>query len=206
MINPVASTIKTLLTIVAIATIGLLFNAQFQMKSDIAHYIALAEQFKLDAETATAYSDSLNAHIIEQELRANEAIRRAARLSSEVTQLRNQASSFSTQALLARAEITDAAEIVRIVLPLQDSVIRTQEQVILKQDEQIGELNYAIVEKNSTIELLTLSRDSLQTVLSKAPDAPRDPNKLFGMKLPSRTTTAIMSFITGVVVTVVVLH
>jgi hypothetical protein len=197
---------KTIVTIILVATVGLLLSAQFQMKSDIAHYIQLAEHFKSQAEAATAYADSLNLQIVEQERRANEAVRRAEVLGNEATQLRNRAANFNAQAALARAEITDAAEIVRIVLPIQDSIIRTQELVISTQDEQINELTVALSEKNSTIELLTMSRDSLRAVLLTAPDVPRDPNKLFGVKLPSRTTTAVLSFITGVVVAVVVVN
>jgi hypothetical protein len=200
------SSIKLVLSIAAIAVIGVLFNAQFQMKSDIAHYIELAEQFKLEADAANKYADSLNIHISEQEERANAAIARAARLSREVRDLKTQADAFSTQVLLARAELTDPVDIVRIVIPLQDSIIKTQDEIINTQGMQIGELTYAITEKNSTIELLTISRDSLQTILRNAPSAPRDPNKLFGIKLPSRTTTAVVSFITGIIVTVVVLN
>jgi hypothetical protein len=200
------SSAKIVLSIVAVAFIGLLLNAQFQMKSDIAHYIELAEQFKLEAEAANKYADSLNIHILEQEERANAAIARAARLSREVQGLKADVNVFSAQALLARAELTEPIDIIRVVIPLQDSIIKKQDEIITTQGIQIGELNYAITEKNSTIELLTMSRDSLQTILRNPPPVPRDPNKLFGIKLPSRTTTAVVSFITGIIVTVVVLN
>jgi hypothetical protein len=63
----------------------------------------------------------------------------------------------------------------RVIIPKQDSLINEQSVVISKQVNAIENLNSAIVNKDSTITLLTLSRDSLQRVVKNIPTPPKPP-------------------------------
>jgi len=71
--------------------------------------------------------------------------------------------------------ITDSTEMARLIIPKQDSIISQQTVTISSQVTAIENLNNAIVNKDSTITLLTLSRDSLQRVVKNIPTPPKPP-------------------------------
>ena len=101
--------------------------------------------------------------------------------------------------------ITDTLQLAREILPLKDSIITKQETTITTQDKKITELESALKSKDTAIALLTLSRDSLQTVIKNIPPAPKNPNRMFGIKLPSRKASFVVGVVAGVVIGGVVL-
>ena len=91
------------------------------------------------------------------------------------------------------------------IIQLQDSIIVHKDQIIAVKDETIDELDTIIRRKDINIMFLTSSVDSLQTVIRTMPEFPIESNKYFGfIPKPSRTTTAAVSFLGGVIVTLLV--
>ena len=90
-------------------------------------------------------------------------------------------------------------------MPIIGVHTKEQENTINTQDTQIGQLNKALNSKDNVINLLTLSRDSLQKVVINIPQAPKNPNKMFGIPLPSRKVMLVTGFIAGVVTTATVM-
>jgi len=101
--------------------------------------------------------------------------------------------------------VTDSLSHMTSIISLQDSIIEQQENTIDTQDAQIGQLNKALQNKDNAIFLLTTSRDSLQKVVLNIPPAPKNPNKMFGIPLPSRKVMAVTGFIAGAITTSVLL-
>lgn len=193
--------------IIGIAIAAMFVLAQFNQKQDqLDIYIEQAKQFKADAEAASAFADSLQAEVEQNELEAAEAQARADELASTVVSLRAQTNELRNRRDEIRSAIVDGdtitLEIAKELIPVQDSIIDQQEETIETQANQITELNTVIERKDLSIHFLTTSVDSLQTVISNIPPPPSNPNKLFGfIKLPSRKTVAIVSFTAGIVTT-----
>lgn len=96
-------------------------------------------------------------------------------------------------------EITDTAQIIVI----KDGIISTLKADIKKADEIIKDkdkvISIAETQKQQLQKQVTLvieQRDKLQIVVDGLPKTPRDPNKFFGIPLPSRK----LSFVVGAVV------
>ena len=176
-------------------------------KSDDAmdKYISDYKKFQAQADSASRFADSLavEINIAENEARAAEG--RASIYKKQVVETRNETMSMVSRAQELSETITDTLELARAILPLKDSIITKQETTISTQDKQISELESALKSKDTAIALLTLSRDSLQTVVKNIPPAPKNPNRMFGFKLPSRKTTFVVGVVAGVVLGGVVL-
>lgn len=199
-----SSNIKYLLA--AAITIWLVFlYADGKGKDAMADYIQKYNQFQQQADSAVKFADSLKTQIAIEENEARAAQARAESLSQDVKILKNKTSSLRTHVDTLRLTITDSTELARTIIPLQDSIIAHQDSTIKTQDAQILEIQTALTRKDTAISLLTVSRDSLQKVVLNIPSAPKNPNKMFGIPLPSRKVMAVTGFIVGVVTTVVVL-
>ena len=168
-------------------------------------YISEYKKFQAQADSASKFADSLAQEVVIAENEARAAQSRAVVYSRQATELKNETLNLMDRAQMLTETITDTLTLARELLPIKDSIITKQETTITTQDKQIQELESALKSKDTAISLLTLSRDSLQTVVNNIPPAPKNPNRMFGIKLPSRKTTFIIGAVAGVVIGGVVL-
>jgi len=168
-------------------------------------YISEYKKFQAQADSATKFADSLAQEIVIADNEARAAQSRANVYSKQVVSLKNETSSLKDRAQELTETITDTLELARQILPLKDSIITTQETTITTQDKQIQELETAILKKDDALKLALLRGDSLQTVVNNIPPAPKNPNRMFGIKLPSRKTSFVVGVVAGVVIGGVVL-
>ena len=168
-------------------------------------YISEYKKFQAQADSATKFADSLAQEIIIADNEARAAQSRASVYSRQATELKNETLNLMDRAQLLTETITDTLELARQILPLKDSIITKQETTITTQDKQIQELETAILKKDDALKLALLRGDSLQTVVNNIPPAPKNPNRMFGIKLPSRKTSFVVGVMAGVVIGGVVL-
>lgn len=168
-------------------------------------YISEYKKFQAQADSATKFADSLAQEIVIADNEARAAQSRASVYSRQATELKNETLSLMDRAQLLTETITDTLELARQILPLKDSIITKQETTITTQDKQIQELETAILKKDDALKLALLRGDSLQTVVNNIPPAPKNPNRMFGIKLPSRKTSFVVGVVAGVVIGGVVL-
>lgn len=174
-------------------------------------YIQQYKQFQAQADSAVKFADSLKTQIIIEETEAQLAQEKANHYAEDVKALRKTTSVLKNKrdSLLKETgmpqTVTDSIVHMSSIISIQDSIIDQQENTINTQDTQIVQLNKALTSKDNVINLLTLSRDSLQKVVINIPQAPKNPNKMFGIPLPSRKVMLVTGFIAGVVTTVTVM-
>ena len=210
-IKLVAETITAVLplakiALVAAGVLGLVIMLKTNKQEDeMDKYIAMYNEYKTQAEATSKYADSLAQEIVIADNEARAAQSRASVYSRQATELKNETLNLMDRAQLLTETITDTLTLARELLPLKDSIITKQETTITTQDKQIQELESALKNKDTAISLLTLSRDSLQTVVNNIPPAPKNPNRMFGIKLPSRKTSFVVGAVAGVVIGSVVL-
>jgi len=186
--------IKLVLTALATFAIVMVVNTSYFGKKEQS-YLAQMREFKEQSELASKYADSLATEIVIQENNARAAISRAevAQQAALVSRTRTAALREDLDSL--KETITDSTEMARLIIPKQDSIISQQTVTISSQVTAIENLNNAVVNKDSTITLLTLSRDSLQRVVNNIPTPPKPP--LFPQI--TRKQVAIVGVITGIV-------
>jgi uncharacterized protein (DUF4213/DUF364 family) len=168
-------------------------------KDDMEQYIQKYNTFKLQADAANKMVDSLKTVIVIEENEARAAIGQANIYAAQVKTTKNQVVGLKLNEDSLRKTITDSIEMARRIIPKLDSIIAQQDTVILHQDGEIKDLRFALQKKDTVISLLTYSRDSLQKVIITIPMAPKNPNKMFGITLPSRTVTFIAGTVIGLV-------
>jgi hypothetical protein len=210
--NNIMPIIKIIAGVMGMFLLILFIQAQFNGDDDIDRYIADAKRFQEEAQLAVAFADSLKVEVEIREMEASQAIERANNLGQQVRTLRNQTTELREQVnsvVAAAPPLTDFtySELLYFteqVMPQQQEIIIQQENIINIQAEQIEQLETAIIWKDEAILLLTQSNDSLQFVLKNPPTIPSSPNKMFGITLPSRTTSFIAGVATGVAAIVVI--
>jgi oligoendopeptidase F len=180
-------------------------------KDKMDEYIQQYKQFQAQADSAVKFADSLKTQIIIEETEAHLAQEKANEYAEDVKELKkttsvlkNKRDSLMKETVTPQT-VTDSILHMSSIISLQDSIIDQQEHTIDTQDTQIVQLNKALQSKDNVINLLTLSRDSLQKVVINIPQAPKNPNKMFGLPLPSRKVMLVSGFIAGVVTTSVIL-
>jgi len=192
---------SVLLTLLALLLVGssVYYIKNASDKDALDTYISEYKTFKAQADSANHFADSLKTQIVIQENEARISISKSHMLEKQVTVLKSKTSVMKDTRDSLRTTIVDSTEMARKIIPLQDSIIVHQDTVIHKQGEQITNLMRALTLKDSTISLLTLSRDSLQTIVRNIPPPPKNPNKIMGFSLPSRTVVGATAFVVGVV-------
>lgn len=200
-VKQIVPTVRMIALVVIGAFVLLFTKAQLSERDEkIEQQIAVINQFKKDAEAANKFADSLNTIIVVKQREAGAAEARAQALGTQVSKLKTETSTLRNRADSVRNSAKDSVELARTLIPLQDSIISTQDSTITKQGRQISQLGISLAKKDTTISLLTVSRDSLQALLRVPPKPPTNPNKLFGfINLPSRKTTAIVAGAAGAV-------
>lgn len=176
-------------------------------KTELDKFIIEYEQFKKDAAATTQYADSLKSEILvlqdsvaqkettvnklKIEIAFNSKARQ--RLQTEQTQMQSELASVTTiqDTVIVQEKIIANLE---NQLTVADNTITTQNEVISLRDQQLQQMQ-------SATKLALQRGDSLQTLISNLPKTPKNPDKfIFGIPKPSRTTVAIASLITGIVV------
>lgn len=138
-------------------------------------YLAQMRLFKEQSALASKYADSLAVEVKRQESIANAAKARATAAQREAELSRARTAVLTKGLDSLRETITDSTEMARLIIPKQDAIIQEQLVTITKQDTTIINLNEALTNKDSTITLLTISRDSLQRVVNNIPEPPKPP-------------------------------
>lgn len=176
-------------------------------KDKIGQYIQEYKKFQAQADSAIHFADSLKTEIVIEENEAQAALERAAAYAQDVKQLKITTNILKSRrdSLIKETEmpqtVTDSLAHMSSIIPLQDSIIKQQEKTIDTQETQIIQLEKTLKNKDNIINLLTLSRDSLQKVVINIPQAPKNPNKMFGIPLPSRKVMLVTGFLAGVITT-----
>jgi len=171
----------------------------------IGSYIKEYKKFQAQADSAVKFADSLKTQIIIEETEAHIAQEKANEYAEDVKELKrttsvlkNKRDSLIKETVMPQT-VTDSIDHMTSIISLQDSIIDQQEKTIDTQDTQITQLNKALQSKDNVIQLLTISRDSLQKVVINIPPPPKNPNKMFGIPLPSRKVMLVSGFVAGVV-------
>lgn len=190
---------KIIIVLLLLGTGFVVYDNMSGTKDDMEQYIQKYNTFKLQADAANQMVDSLKTVIVIEENEARAAIGRANVYATQVKTAKNQVVGLKSNEDSLRKTITDSIEMARRIIPKLDSIIAQQDTVIFHQDGEIKDLWLALQKKDTVISLLTYSRDSLQKVIITIPMAPKNPNKMFGITLPSRTVTFIAGTVIGLV-------
>jgi len=161
-------------------------------------YIAEYKQFQAKADSVTELADSLKEEIIIADNESRAAESRAKVLGRQVNSLRNETLSMEERAEVMKETLLDTLELARQVLPLKDSIIAKQKETITLQSTQVTELESALGKKDDALKLALMRGDSLQAVINLIPPAPKNPNRMFGIKLPSRKASFLVGVAMGV--------
>lgn len=196
---------------IAISLLLIFVYMDNRSEDQIGTYIKEYKKFQAQADSAVKFADSLKTQIIIEETEAHLAQEKANEYAEDVKELKRSTSALKTKRDSLMKEtvmpqtVTDSIEHMSSIISLQDSIIDQQENTITTQDTQIIQLNKALQSKDNVINLLTLSRDSLQKVVINIPQAPKNPNKMFGLPLPSRKVMLATGFVAGIITTSTVL-
>jgi len=198
--------VRIVASVIGIVLIVLFINAQFADDDAIDTHIAEMKKFKEQADSALKFADSLKTKIVVLESDANAAVEKANALGAQVSRLKKQTSVTRGRADSLKEVLTDSVELARRVIPLQDSIIAHQDTTIRQQEKQVSLLTTGVAKKDTTITLLTITRDSLIKVIRNVPEPPKNPNRgWFGIKYPSRKSVGVAGAVIGAVVTFVVI-
>jgi hypothetical protein len=160
-------------------------------------YIAEYKVFQAKADSVTELADSLKAEIVVADNESRAAESRAKVLSRQVNTLRDETLSMEERAEVMKETLLDTLVLARQLLPLKDSIIAKQKETIDVQGGQVKELESALSSKDNALRMALIRGDSLQAVINLIPPAPKNPNRMFGIKLPSRKASFAVGLAMG---------
>ena len=160
-------------------------------------YIKEYEAFQAKADSVSDFADGLVVEIAVADNEARATEDRAKILSRQVNDLRNETLSMEERAEVMKETLLDTLELARQILPLKDSIIAKQKEIIATQGGQVTELETALQRKDDALKLALMRGDSLQAVINLIPPAPKNPNRMFGIKLPSRKASFAVGLAMG---------
>jgi len=161
-------------------------------------YIEEYKAFQAKADSVTELADSLKEEIVIADNESRAAESRARILGRQVNSLKNETLSMEERAEVMKETLLDTLELARQVLPLKDSIIAKQKETIAAQDGQVTELQSALQSKDNALRMAMMRGDSLQAVINLIPPAPKNPNRMFGFKLPSRKASFAIGLAMGI--------
>jgi hypothetical protein len=167
-----------------LAFAGILYWQDSTSDDAMDKYIEEYKAFQAKADSVTELADSLKEEIVIADNESRAAESRAKILGRQVNSLKNE--TLSMEERLARQ-----------VLPLKDSIISKQKETIAAQDGQVTELQSALQSKDNALRMAMMRGDSLQAVINLIPPAPKNPNRMFGFKLPSRKASFAIGLAMG---------
>ena len=183
--------------LIAAGMLGVVMYVKNDSQDEMDKYIAEYKVFQEKAETATQLADSLQAEIVIADNESRAAEGRARVLSRQVNTLQNETLSMEERAEVMKETLLDTLELARQVLPLKDSIIAKQKETIAAQGTQVSELESALQSKDNALRMAMMRGDSLQMVVNLIPPAPKNPNRMFGIKLPSRKASFAVGLAMG---------
>ncbi len=160
-------------------------------------YIEEYKAFQAKADSVTELADSLKEEIVIADNESRAAESRAKLLGRQVSALTNETLSMEERAETMKETLLDTLELARQILPLKDSIIAKQKETIATQGSQVTELESALQSKDNALRMAMIRGDSLQAVINLIPPAPKNPNRMFGFKLPSRKATFVVGLAMG---------
>jgi hypothetical protein len=160
-------------------------------------YIEEYKAFQAKADSVTELADSLKEEIVIADNESRAAESRAKLLGRQVSALTNETLSMEERAETMKETLLDTLELARQILPLKDSIIAKQKETIATQGSQVTELESALQSKDNALRMAMMRGDSLQAVINLIPPAPKNPNRMFGFKLPSRKATFVVGLAMG---------
>jgi hypothetical protein len=194
------------LALVAAGVLGLVMMLKLNKQEDeMDKYIAEYKVFQAKAEAATELADSLAQEVVIADNESRAAESRAKILGRQVNSLKNETLSMEERAEVMKETLLDTLELARQVLPLKDSIIAKQKETITLQSTQVTELESALGKKDDALKLAMMRGDSLQAVINLIPPAPKNPNRMFGIKLPSRKASFAVGLAMGIGTSILVI-
>jgi len=199
-------TAKLLFTIFVSVALLVMIDAQFQQKTTLDKHLTELTQLKNNAKVTVQYVDSLKQQITDYQTRAAIAQSQANTLNTQVVGMKKETRHLLTLVDSLKHTARDSVELARTVIPVQDSIIKAQIKITQTLDKQVERLNVTIANKDTVITLQKVSIDTLRVAVDSLTKlkTPKDPDKWWIFKLPSRKVVAGTSFIVGVVSTIVV--
>lgn len=183
--------------LLAAGVLGLVMYVKNDSQDEMDKYIAEYKVFQAKAEAATELADSLKQEIVVADNESRAAESRAKVLSRQVNTLRDETLSMEERAEVMKETMLDTLELARQLLPLKDSIIAKQKETIDVQGGQVKELESALSSKDNALRMALIRGDSLQAVINLIPPAPKNPNRMFGIKLPSRKASFAVGLAMG---------
>ena len=183
--------------LIAAGVLGLVMYVKNDSQDEMDKYIAEYKVFQAKAEAATELADSLKQEIVVADNESRAAESRAKVLSRQVNTLRDETLNMEERAEVMKETMLDTLELARQLLPLKDSIIAKQKETIDVQDGQVKELESALSSKDNALRMAMIRGDSLQAVINLIPPAPKNPNRMFGIKLPSRKASFAVGLAMG---------
>ena len=183
--------------LLAAGVLGLVMYVKNDSQDEMDKYIAEYKVFQAKAEAATELADSLKQEIVIADNESRAAESRAKVLSRQVNTLRDETLSMEERAEVMKETMLDTLELARQLLPLKDSIIAKQKETIDVKGGQVKELESALLSKDNALRMAMIRGDSLQAVINLIPPAPKNPNRMFGIKLPSRKASFAVGLAMG---------
>ena len=183
--------------LIAAGVLGLVMYVKNDSQDEMDKYIAEYKVFQAKAEAATELADSLKQEIVVADNESRAAESRARVLSRQVNTLRDETLSMEERAEVMKETMLDTLELARQLLPLKDSIIAKQKETIDVKGGQVKELESALLSKDNALRMAMIRGDSLQAVINLIPPAPKNPNRMFGIKLPSRKASFAVGLAMG---------
>jgi hypothetical protein len=183
--------------LIAAGLLGVVMYVKNDSQDEMDKYIAEYKVFQQKAEAATELADSLKQEIVVADNESRAAESRAKVLSRQVNTLQNETLSMEERAEVMKETMLDTLELARQLLPLKDSIIAKQKETIDVQGGQVKELESALSSKDNALRMALIRGDSLQAVINLIPPAPKNPNRMFGIKLPSRKASFVVGLAMG---------
>ena len=183
--------------LIAAGVLGLVMYVKNDSQDEMDKYIAEYKVFQAKVEAATELADSLKAEIVVADNESRAAESRAKVLSRQVNTLRDETLNMEERAEVMKETMLDTLELARQLLPLKDSIIAKQKETIDVQGGQVKELESALSSKDNALRMAMIRGDSLQAVINLIPPAPKNPNRMFGIKLPSRKASFAVGLAMG---------
>lgn len=197
---------KVLIVLTVLLFSSIAFKKYAVTKDSMEEYIEKYNAYKEKVDSTNHMVDSLKTVIAIEANEAHAAQSRANVFADQSKKVKVELNNLKSRTDSTRKTITDSTEMARVIIPKLDSVIVKQDTVIEQHKNEIFNLRLALDRKDTVITLLTMSRDSLQKVSKILPPAPKNPDKLFGVTLPSRTTSFIAGTVVGVVLLTAIKH
>ena len=189
---------KVKLLVLLLTFAGVLYWQDSTSDDAMDKYIEEYKAFQAKADSVTELADSLKEEIVIADNESRAAESRAKILGRQVNSLKNETLSMEERAEVMKETLLDTLELARQVLPLKDSIIAKQKETIAAQDGQVTELQSALQSKDNALRMAMMRGDSLQAVINLIPPAPKNPNRMFGFKLPSRKASFAIGLAMGI--------